>query len=72
MIICKKNRGMKYRIVPTMFILIHIFLWFKNIDFACKSGEYRSDITMFNLPYISIFEKEDLIKYTPIEYYTPE
>ena len=45
-------------------LAIHVFLFFKNMNAAIAQGEYNQDkVTMFNFPYVSIFDKEELQQY---------
>lgn len=45
-------------------LAIHVFLFFKNMNAAIAQGEYNQDkVTMYNFPYISIFDKEELQEY---------
>lgn len=40
-----------------MLIIIHIVLFFKNINSFISQGNYGNNITVLNFPYISIFDK---------------
>lgn len=45
-------------------LAIHVFLFFKNMNAAIAQGGYNQDrVTMYNFPYISIFDKEELQDY---------
>ena len=58
----------KYRnIVLYLFISVHIVLFFKNINSFISQGDYYSNVTMFNFPYISIFDKSEIDEFTAIE-----
>ena len=43
---------------------IHTILFFKNMNAAIDQGDYnKNKVTMYNFPYVSIFNKEDLELY---------
>lgn len=52
------------KMVLEVVILVHIVLFFKNINSFIGQGDYDTNkVTMFNFPYISIFDKEELNQY---------
>ena len=53
----------------SLLMLVHVFLWFKNIDAGITSMSYKEGITAFNFPYISVFDKSELKEYSGIETY---
>ena len=57
------------RIVLSLFVFVHVALFFKNIDGFISQGNYREGITVLNFPYISIFEKSDIDTYTDMNKY---
>lgn len=52
-----------------LLMFVHIFLWFKNIDAAIDRMNYKEGITVFNYPYISVFDKSELSEYSGIDTY---
>lgn len=45
-------------------IMVHVVLFFKNMNAFIFQGEYDTDkVTMFNFPYVSIFDQEELKNY---------
>lgn len=45
-------------------LMIHVVLFFKNMNAAIDQGDYYEDkVTMYNFPYISIFEEKELENY---------
>lgn len=60
----------KYRnIILYFFISIHVVLFFKNINSFIAQGNYEQNVTMFNFPYISVFDKSEIDEYTTIDKY---
>ena len=57
------------RIVLSLFVFVHVVLFFKNLNAAISQGDYNINVTMFNFPYISIFDKSEIDEYTNIEKY---
>lgn len=53
----------------SLLAVLHIFLWFKNIDAGIERMSYREDITAFNFPYISVFDKSELQEYSDVGTY---
>ena len=56
------NHEWKFR-ASTQLVLImvvHMFLWYKNIDAEIERWSYREGITPLNYPYISVFNKSQL------------
>ena len=51
-------------IVLSLFVFVHLVLFFKNIDGAISQGQYKEGVTVFNFPYISIFDKAEIDTYT--------
>lgn len=60
------NRKIK-QILLLYIVVLHTFIWFKNIDFAIENGNYRNDVTIFNFPYISIFDKSEIREKAVVE-----
>ena len=52
-----------------LFICVHIVLFFKNINSFISQGDYYPNVTMFNFPYISIFDKSEIDEYSAIDQY---
>lgn len=50
----------------TILAVLHVFIWFKNIDAGIESMSYKEGITAFNFPYISVFDKSELKEYSGI------
>ena len=69
-LITGKRKSMMSGLVLTYLITIHTFMWFKNIDFARTNGGYRAHVSWYNFPYVSVFNKEELWQYSPIESYS--
>lgn len=47
-----------------MILFIHVVLYFKNIDTFISTGDYNERVvSIYNFPYISIFDKEELNHY---------
>lgn len=45
-------------------LMIHVVLFFKNMNAAIDQGDYYEDkVTMYNFPYVSIFDEEELENY---------
>lgn len=45
-------------------IMIHVVLFFKNMNSFIVQGDYNQDkVNMFNFPYISVFDKDELQNY---------
>lgn len=57
------------RTVLFFFVLVHVILFFKNIGGAISQGDYKGSVTIFNYPYISIFDKQELEYYSTMEKY---
>lgn len=55
----KKSRGRIFTIV----VLFTTFMFFKNMDSYIWQSNYYSDVTVFNFPYITIFNENDMWKY---------
>lgn len=53
----------------SLLMLVHVFLWFKNIDAGIDRMAYKEGITAFNFPYISVFDKSELKEYSGIDTY---
>lgn len=51
----------------SLLLLVHVFLWLKNIDAGIESMSYREGVTVFNFPYISVFDKSELKEYSGID-----
>lgn len=43
-----------------LILVVHTFLWYKNIDAEIERWSYREGITPINFPYISVFNKSQL------------
>ena len=43
-----------------LILVVHTFLWYKNIDTEIERWDYREGITPANFPYISVFNKSQL------------
>ncbi len=59
------------RLLPSLVCLViasSAFMTIKNIDSYIKQGYYVSGITVANYPYISLFNKEDIYRYTANPY----
>lgn len=53
-----------FRLLMSSILVIHVFLFFKNMDAAIEQGDYNKDkVSMFSFPYISIFDKDELNQY---------
>ena len=52
-----------------LFVFVHTALFFKNINSFISQGNYNVDVTVFNFPYISIFDKAEIDEYTGIDTY---
>lgn len=52
-----------------LLMLVHLFLWIKNIDAGIDRMSYKEGITAFNFPYISVFDKSELKEYSGIDTY---
>jgi hypothetical protein len=55
--------------VLLVLIAVHVVLFFKNIGAAISQGDYVESVTVYNFPYISIFDKSEIDKYTTIDKY---
>lgn len=55
--------------VLLLLISVHVVLFFKNIGAAISQGDYVESVTVYNFPYISIFDKSEIDKYTTIDKY---
>lgn len=51
------------QIIVFIIVLISLVMTIKNINSYISQGHYNSDITVFNYPYVSIFEKDDIWMY---------
>lgn len=50
-----------------LLMVVHVFLWLKNVDAAIDRMNYKDGITAFNYPYISVFDKSELSEYSGVE-----
>jgi hypothetical protein len=45
-------------------IMVHMVIFFKNMNAFISQGDYDPDkVTMFNFPYVSIFDEDELHDY---------
>lgn len=52
------------RVLLSSIMAIHVFLFFKNMNAAIQQGEYNEKkVSMFNFPYVSIFDPDELDLY---------
>ncbi len=51
----------------SLLMLVHVFLWFRNIDAGIDRMAYKEGITVLNFPYISVFNKAELNEYSAID-----
>lgn len=56
-------RGM----VLSLLVFVHVILFFKNIGGFISQGNYKENVTIYNFPYISIFDKSEIDEYTTID-----
>ena len=66
-LINNNKRTSRYLSQLGLLLLLHIFLWFKNIDAGIDRMSYKEGITALNFPYISVFNKAELKEYSGIE-----
>ena len=63
-VLCYENRSYIRKPILISILLIHAVLFFKNINSFIAQGEYNEEkVTMFNFPYISLFDKDELDNY---------
>ena len=63
-IVLSKRRFYLSNLMIGSILALHVFLFFKNMNAAIKQGEYNEKkVSMFNFPYVSIFDKEELELY---------
>lgn len=55
--------------VLSLFVLAHVVLFYKNMGGFIAQGAYKENVTIFNFPYISIFDKQAIDQYTDIDKY---
>lgn len=55
-VIFSLKQDMMKKVLMAFVILIHVVLFYKNINSFIGQGNYGHNITMFNFPYISIFD----------------
>lgn len=69
-----KKQELSFSIISRLgtLMVLNVFLWFKNVDAGIERMGYREDITAYNFPYISVFNKSDLKKYSSMETYNLE
>ncbi len=48
----------------TLLIALHVFIYFKSLYAVLTWYQYHNDVTVFNFPYISVFNEEDFAKYS--------
>jgi hypothetical protein len=64
------SRRMKIRpIIAFVVIAISVVMFYKNMDSYILQGEYFANIGVFDYPYISIFNKDDIWKYREVSMY---
>ena len=49
--------------VLSMLVLIHVVLFYKNMGAFIEQGNYKESVTLFNFPYVSLFNKEAINDY---------
>lgn len=66
------NEGYKFKkqFIPFIFLLVsvHIVIWYKNMDFVRENGGYLPNITVYNMPFVSILNQNDIDEYALIRY----
>lgn len=69
-IIYKETKLNLYMMKPFLFFLlfVHIVVLYKNLDFCIDNGNYKPHIHVYNLPYVSIFNPNDIDNYSTIRY----
>ena len=56
-----KKCFVKDKLLIGFVVMVHVVLFFKNIDSFIQQSDYdQSKVNMFNFPYVSIFDKEEL------------
>ena len=55
--------------VLSLFVLAHVVLFYKNLGGFISQGSYKDNVTIYNFPYISIFDKSAIDYYTDIDKY---
>jgi len=62
--VASANKKRSSNIVVGLFLIvvIHSSLWIRNMDVEIKRAHYRSGISVANVPFITIFNKEDFDK----------
>lgn len=55
--------------VLSLFVFAHVILFYKNMGGFIAQGAYKENVTIFNFPYISIFDKQAIDQYTDIDKY---
>lgn len=68
-LIFSKRITFSHRICLSLLLFVHLFLWGKNIDAAIDRMGYNQGTTVFNFPFISVFDKSELRQYSSIETY---
>ena len=56
-------------ILIATFIAISIFMTLKNINSYIEQGQYNDSIGIFNFPYVTIFNKEDIYTFRSSDFY---
>lgn len=56
------DKSVKSRYYICFYVLLSVFMWFKDINATMDQGKYV-DCNVFTYPYVSIFEGEEVIKH---------
>ena len=62
-VIFKVKKTYLYNLLLIFVILIHSILFFKNINSFIVQGDYNEKVSLYNFPYISIFDQDELENY---------
>ena len=50
-----------------LLLVVHLVLWYKNMGAEIERMNYKEGTTVFNFPFISVFDKSELKEYSGIE-----
>ena len=63
------NKERQKNIVILIFIFISIIMTFKNINSYIEQGNYKNFVGVFNFPYVTVFNQEDIYSFRDSELY---